>query len=426
MGARFLIWLTTEHWRIGAGLLRVNLGAWAVYFYLLHWPYRAYLWGPTGILPFERFVELNDSINVFAWNSSSIYFESVYLTAIIVAVLVVIGFLPRLIIPVHWFMIWSMQERNPFLGDGGDNLMRIVLFFLVLVNTGSILSVHAVRSKNHQVSYAFFTPALAVTHNIGVLLILVQLCMMYMSTGLYKVMGELWQNGTALYYILRVEEFSWPGVAEFIYRNTYLVVAGTYTTVLFEILFAPSLLNRWTRYLMIAAGSLFHAGIAALMGLVTFGWSMLSIYPLLVTDREYRELAAWSRRRFRLTVLYDADCAFCSRTVRLMDAANLLSLVEFVPFQQPGILTHFGIPLARAEQRMQSITPDGSRAEGMDSMVQICGRSPLLWPLLPMLWTGRLLFGHRPYDLVADRRYLFTRGACAFQAGRAEKEERGR
>ena len=149
-------------------------------------------------------MELNDSINVFAWNSSSIYFESVYLTAIIVAVLVVIGFLPRLIIPVHWFMIWSMQERNPFLGDGGDNIMRIVLLFLVLVNTGSILSVHAVRSKNRQVSYAFFTPALAVTHNIGVLLILVQLCMMYMSTGLYKVMGELWQNGTALYYILRV------------------------------------------------------------------------------------------------------------------------------------------------------------------------------------------------------------------------------
>lgn len=424
MGARFLSWLTTEHWRIGAGLLRVSLGVWAVYFYLLHWPYRAYLWGPTGILPFEKFVELNDSVNVFAWSSSSIYFESVYLSAVIVAVLVVIGFLPRLIIPIHWFLIWSMQERNPFLGDGGDNIMRIVLLFLVLVNTGSILSVHRTRSRSDAVSLAFLRPALEVTHNIGVLLIIAQLCMMYMSTGLYKVMGELWQNGTALYYILRVDEFSWPGVAEFIYRNTFLVVAGTYATVLFEVTFAPSLLNRWTRYLMIAAGSFFHLGIAAVMGLVTFGWSILSIYPLLVTDMEYQGVAAWIRRRFRLTVLYDADCAFCARTVRLMDAANLLSLVEFVPFQQLGILTHFGIPLARAKQRMQSVTPDGTIAEGMVSLAQICSRSPMLWPLLPLVWIGRILFGHRLYDLVACRRYLFLGGSCPVEPEFAENKER--
>lgn len=432
MRTRFLTWITTEHWRIGASLLRVSLGTWAVYFYLLHWPYHGYLWGPDGVLPLEKFLEMKGTPNIFVWNSSTLYFEAVYLAAIVVAVLVVIGLLPRLIAPVHWFMIWSMEERNPFLGDGGDNIMRIVLLFLVLVNTGSYLSVHAAWTRSRTLPLAkgwdglrtFLQPALAVTHNIGVLLIITQLCFVYLSTGLYKAMGELWQNGTALYYILRVDEFSLPGVAEFIYRNLYLVVFGTYATVLFELMFSPSLFNRWTRYLMIATGVCFHFGIALVMGLVTFGWSMLSIYPLLLADREYQGALTWVRNRYRLTVLYDADCAFCTRVVRLMEAANLFSLVEYVPYQQPGILARHRIPLTKAGTRMQSISPDCSVMEGMDSMVQICGRSPGLWPLLPIVWVGRLVFGQRLYDLVADRRRFLMKGNCTVPTGLAERGER--
>lgn len=421
MRARFLQWLLTEHWRIGASLLRVSLGTWAVYFCLLHWPYRGYLWGPHGALPLEKFLAMNETANVFAWSSSTVYFDAVYVAAIVVAILVTIGFLPRVIIPIHWFMIWSMQERNPFLGDGGDNIMRIVLLFLVLVNSGSYFSVHRIWSKNRAGLLAFLQPALAVTHNIGVLLIIAQLCLMYMSTGLYKAMGELWQNGTALYYILRVDEFTLPGVAEFIYRNLYLVVFGTYATVLFEVMFVPSLFNRWTRYLMMAAGVCFHLGIAVVMGLVTFGWSMLSIYPLLLTDREYQGVITWVRNRFRLTILFDADCGLCTRAVRVMEAANLFSLVAYVPFQHAGILARYRIPLARAEQRMQSVAIDGRVAEGMESMVQICGRSPGLWPLLPILWIGRLVLGHRLYDLVADRRRFLMRGHCAVSTQLTEK-----
>lgn len=396
-------WLITEHWLVGASLVRVSLGAWALYYYLLHWPYRWYLWGPNGALPFTKFLEIQGTANLFAYNASPVYFEAIYFSAIVVTVMLLFGILPRLMMPIHWFVIWSFQDRNPFLGDGGDNIMRIVLLFLVLVNTGAYFSIRVKRQGQ---------PALAVIHNIGVLLIIIQLCIVYISTGLYKVMGELWQNGTALYYILRVDEFSLPGIAEFIYRNPYLVVFGTYATVLFEIFFAPSLLNRWTRYLMIATGFSFHLGIAVIMGLVTFGWSMLSIYPLLVTDEEYRRVVKTVTDRFRLTVLYDADCAFCTRAVRIMDAGNLFSLVEYLPYQQPGILERHDIPLERAERRMQSLTPDCAGREGMDTMVQICCRSPGLWPLVPAIWIGRLVFGHRAYDWVADRRQSITPGRC--------------
>jgi predicted DCC family thiol-disulfide oxidoreductase YuxK len=421
--SRVFAWATHEHWLIGASLMRVSLGIWAVFFYLLHWPVRRLLWGPDGILPFDRFADSGPILNVFAVTRSPVSFEALYLLASIVAVLMVIGWRPRLVVPLHWLMIWSFQERNQLLGDGGDNLMRIVLLFLIAVNTGAHFSIsqggvgrptlrRACVRERCQAATEFCRPLLAVVHNCGVVLIIIQLGMLYFSTGLYKVMGDVWQSGTALYYILRVDEFSKPGVADFIYRNVYLVVLGTYGTVLFEVTFVPSLLNRWSRYAIIVAGACFHAGIALVMGLVTFGWSILSVYPLLLTDREYLNMASWLRRTLRLTVFFDGWCPLCTRSVRWLGHLDLLSLVEFVSFREPGVVEFYGLDTARAARRIQSLGRGRSVREGMDTVIALAARSVVLWPLLPLLLAGRLIAGQRAYDALASRRFILIPGTC--------------
>lgn len=108
-------------------------------------------------------------------------------------------------------------------------------------------------------------------------------------------MGEVWQNGTALYYVLRSQWFTWPGVSEMVYGNSHVVTGLTYATVLFEVSFPFMLFNRWTRYLAIGIGASMHVGIALLMGLFPFSWTMLSLYFLLISDREY----SWIARRVR-------------------------------------------------------------------------------------------------------------------------------
>lgn len=418
---RMAHWLAREHWLIGASLARISLGSWGFYYLILHWPVRHTLYGPDGVWPFERFIEAVTFVNVFRLSPSPIYFEVIYHMGLAVSFAYALGLWTRVMGVLQWVMIWSIHDRNPLVTDGGDNIMRIVLLFLILVNTSAHFSLdgarrarphHAIFGRVRAVLGDVLRPCLAVVHNFGIILILLQLVMLYMSTGLYKVMGEVWQNGTALYYILRVDEYSWPGVAETFYRSPYLVVGGTYGTIFFETMFGPSLLWRWTRYLAIGAGFFFHLGIALLMGLITFGWSMLSYYPLLVTDREYGSLTAWLRKRLRLTVFYDGWCRFCVRNVRWLERFDLFSLVEFISFREPGVAGLYALDPQKLERRIQSVGGAAKRAEGMTTMIHIALRSPLLWSFLPFLLVCDLVSGQRAYDAIASRRFVLFPGGC--------------
>jgi predicted DCC family thiol-disulfide oxidoreductase YuxK len=412
MGApeRLRRWLARERWRFGAAVTRIMLGTWALYYYALHLPVRHLLWGPDGWWPFDRFVASEPFLSVWALSASPLYAEVLYAVGIGVAVAYTLGWHTRLAGAVHWLLIWSLQERNPFIGDGGDNIMRIALLFLVLVDTGARLSLDARRRPRFRPAWA--GQVIAIAHTVGVVLVLSQLALLYASTGLYKAAGELWQNGTALYYILRVDEFSSPALAAALYQSPYLVVGGTYGTVLFEVMFPAALFNPWTRGALVAAGVVFHVGIAVLMGLVTFAWSMLSFYPLLFTDDQYRRVAGWVVARCSLTVLYDGWCPDCRRSVAVLRAADVGALVRYVSFREPGMSEVFGLDARRLRHRIHSVRPDGTVLEGMDVMVQIAGRAVLLWPLVPLLLLIRLAAGQRGYDLLAARRTVLVPASC--------------
>src|SRR5690606_202147 len=90
---------------------------------------------------------------------------------------------------------------------------------------------------------------LSILHNAAVCAIAIQLIIVYFTSGIYKVMGSMWQEGTAVYYAMRVQDYIWPGVSEWIWQSETLVVFLTYSSVLFQVAFPFFLLNRYTKYL---------------------------------------------------------------------------------------------------------------------------------------------------------------------------------
>ncbi len=124
------------------------------------------------------------------------------------------------------------------------------------------------------------------------------------------------------------------------------------------------------------------------------------------------------RRRLRVTVYYDGWCPACTRSARWLDRLDLFSLVHYVSFRGLSRVDQW-----RAERRILSIDGHGRVREGMDVMIQIASRSPLLWVTVLPLLVLRGAVGQRAYDFLASRRLVLVPGPCGDHCPMAEQHE---
>ncbi|MFI0907687.1 HTTM domain-containing protein [Streptomyces sioyaensis] len=284
-----------RHALIGAALTRIMLGAIGLYYYLRDYLHRSFLWGPEGVWPWQNITGPdNDALSVYSLSKSETWFQLVFHAGAVIALLFMLGWKTRATTVLHYIFLWSLQQRNPLLLDGGDNATAIALFFFMFIDSGSRFSLDARSRRRKQLkpdanSMRYRIGSLL--HHAGVQAVILQVCTIYLVSGMYKVQGERWQNGTALYYILRVGEFGWPGVNHLVYEHSTLVVAMTYATVFFQVGFAFLLLKRSLRPFAVTCGVLLHLGIAVFMsGLLTFSATMIALELLIMGDEHYRRL----------------------------------------------------------------------------------------------------------------------------------------
>ena len=383
---------------VGAAWMRASLGMALLYEYAANYSWRYYLWGPDRVsqaFPPSEF-------SPYAWSQSLLYFDLLLLGGILVTVLFTAGIGGRLMTLCVYVMTASLQDLNGLITDGGDNITRLALLYMVFADLSG--------GRDREVSTIG-----GLVHNAAILAIVVQLSLLYLSTGMYKAMGSHWQSGVALYYILRVNSFSWTGIGgEAIYENEYLVVALTYATVLFEVAFPFALFNSWTRRLILAIGFTFHCGVAATMGLFVFSWMMLSLYFVCLSDREY-DTARWIFSSSASgTVLYDGMCGFCGRFVRFVRRRDGRGTLGFEHLQ--------------SDSGKRILEARGGDPQALDTMYVVDGQGQLLarstavvfvlrclgwpWPWMGVM-AGVLPLRLRDaaYDQVARNRYLFG-GAC--------------
>ncbi|MEU1806570.1 HTTM domain-containing protein [Streptomyces sp. NPDC019937] len=114
-------------------------------------------------------------------------------------------------------------------------------------------------------------------HNGALVVIMGEVCLLYASAGWYKVQGSRWQDGTALYYPLHLDYFSpWPSLADVLASSGTLVMLLTYGTVIVQVAFPFTLLNRRAKNVMLVLLMLEHIGIAVALGLPFFSLAAIS------------------------------------------------------------------------------------------------------------------------------------------------------
>ncbi|MFD4242273.1 DCC1-like thiol-disulfide oxidoreductase family protein [Streptomyces sp. NPDC058525] len=311
---------------LGVSGTRLLLGFVGFMYYASQYGDRGFLFGPDGVYPWAEFtakVHEGGTFSLYTLSSSTLWFEIVFHAGILAALAVTCGVGGRPVLAVHWVLLWSIYQRQPVLLDGGDNLAYVVIPMLLLTRCYERLSfptglARTLARRVPPVLRSLSTPL----HNLGVLAVAVQMCLVYVVSGLYKVQGRMWQDGTALFYVLRVSEFRLPGVSELVYGNDYLVFIGTYSTTLFLVYFPLGVLVPRLRPWAAVVSIGFHVSIGFVMGLTGFALTMVACDLVFLSgalETALHRARTALRRREPLpagaVLAFDGDCGFCQAAV---------------------------------------------------------------------------------------------------------------
>ncbi|MBO1900465.1 HTTM domain-containing protein [Leucobacter weissii] len=314
------IWDRAAHWLLdqrhatyGLALLRIGMGTMTVVVLALYLPNFSYTFGQGGRWGEALF--RNSSVDEYAWPIPLIFSrddpDSIQLAKILllmgVATIYALGWRMRITSPVFVLMWLSFSALNPVVTNTGHyQTFRIFLIFLLFADTSRRWSLDARRRARREAE----DPALGLSrwrvprwfpvlsNNIAVLLIGYQLCVIYVTSALWKLQGTTWISGVAAYYPLQLEELTLiPWLNHLAWQVTPILFLASWLSVYGQLLFPLMLINRWTRIagLIIVTGM--HASIAVLLALPWFSLLMILGDMIFIRDRSWRALADRLRRR---------------------------------------------------------------------------------------------------------------------------------
>jgi predicted DCC family thiol-disulfide oxidoreductase YuxK len=442
----------------GTAALRIGYGTLWTLFLLFEFDERLTAWGPNGpwTPTMERTYEAQ--ISMFGWVRAWITavaglggagFEAFYALAIAAGVLFTLGWRTRISSLLFCFVVVALENRSPLITDGGDNVLVIMSIFLCFTRCGRHWSLDARRLRSRDAREPHPEPepvelpewrlelgavreqVANVLHNGAVLVIAFQVCVIYATAGLYKVQGSMWQDGTAMSFVLRLHWFQpWPGLDSWLLGHAVLLAIAGYVTVFVQIGFPFAVFSPKLKYpsLVVLAGM--HLSIAVLLGLPFFSLMMLVGDAVFLSDRVWQAVerrvagpayAEGMTVIAKPTLVFDGDCGFCTSSVRWAERWARPA-VRFVPWQDLDLAAH-GLTTEAVTSSVQWLSPRTARRpipHGSAAVARTLLRSR--WPFRlagalmlvpPISWLAQGV-----YRLIANNRYRMPGGtpACAVPA----------
>ena len=165
-----------------------------------------------------------------------------------------------------WLLTLSLHLRNPYVLDSGDKLLHLLLFWGLFLPMGARWSLDA-RSRR--------SAARATITSVGSAALLLQVALLYLCTGLLKLMHSEWRGGDAVEYVLR-QRFWLRPAGEWFSQFSSILTGLTFAVLVVEVL-APVLLLwpvRTTAVRMVAMVTLLalQVGFGTTIELGLFPW----------------------------------------------------------------------------------------------------------------------------------------------------------
>lgn len=266
-------------------LVRICAGAMLLYTHLV-WSFDLVaFFGPEGWIPASTVdaamleaEEQGGSLRGAFW-SHLWYIESIpvlwgaHLAALAVFACLMVGYRSRLMSVLAYLLAVAYVHRVPAAFFGLDKINCMLAMYLMIGPCGAYYSVDRWLAKRRSAK-PLPAPEPSIAANVAIRLIQLHMCIIYLFSGLDKLQGTSWWDGTAVWLAMANLEYQsfdmtwlagWPNVVAFL----------THATIFWEVFYIAMVWNRSLRPVVLLMAVAVHGGIALCMGMITFGVVMI-------------------------------------------------------------------------------------------------------------------------------------------------------
>jgi len=214
---------------------------------------------------------------VFVWSylwaiESPALLWLVHIAALIVFAMLTVGLYTRVTSTLAFVITLSYCHRLIGTQFGLDQVNAMLAMYLTVGPSGAVWSIDHWRAQRR--AGAELPPVASSWTTVAIRLIQLHMCIIYLFGGIGKMRGEMWWDGSAVWYAISNFEYqsmdltwmvTWP----------WLIALLTHVTVFWETFYCFFVWPKLTRPICLGLAVAVHGGIALFLGMKTFGLAMI-------------------------------------------------------------------------------------------------------------------------------------------------------
>lgn len=277
------------------GLYRIAIGIPIFLSTLGRFPFRDIFYTDHGIVTYanmSRHILGNPWLN-FRWlPAQDPALELYFLAFLVVIVSMILGFQSRLCSVLVYLGLMSLNHRNAYIDNAGDDVLRISAFFLMFAPSGAAYSV----DRWLRVRRGLEGRALRKQAPWAQRMLQLQLSFLYLETAGFKFLGVSWRDGTAMYYAINYVELQRFDF-KYVFYYLWQIKLATWGTLAAELSAGSLIWVRRFRYWILAMALALHEGINLAMQFPVFQYAMMANLVLFLYPEDVEWLVARVTRK---------------------------------------------------------------------------------------------------------------------------------
>lgn len=380
----------------------------------------------VGLVPRATFVgemSMPWSLSFHLGNGSTAFAATMFAIHFIFGLMLMLGYKTRWAMIGAYLMTLSVHNRNWLVNNGGDDILRAVLFLSIFLPLNKVFSLDSALRRDK-------TPVEDTHKSTWAWAFFFQVFAIYYVSYILKD-HAIWRTDyTALFYASRLDIFATP-IGIWLRNFPTFQKISTFLTIYLEFL-GPLLLifgflfgRYWwiTRLIVITGFWALHLGIITAMWIGVFPYLCLVMWLIFLPGPFWDKIQGYYRAKNfgKLSLFFDGDCRFCEKSVLILREFFLLPEVSVQPTQ-----TVDAIQKEMKEQNSWVVmNGNGERFFHFSGMLELMRHSPVLKCLVrPLSWKIFFVPLNGVYKWVASHRQLMSQYSQFLTFNQQKKEIR--